>query len=84
MSNDVFTATDVQALIAIAETAPIPGGAKMAVARSELYQRFVKFYEGVTAAVESPKLRKSRSKSTDQTPPADTGAGSNDAEDLTK
>lgn len=61
MTETVFSASDANALVQIAQEAPIPGGARMAQARAELYQRFLKWYEGVTTPdVPAPKPRKPR------------------------
>lgn len=57
-----FTRQDVDSLISIAQDAPIPGGARMAVARQELYQRFLKWFEEQKPA--APKTtRKGRQES---------------------
>ena len=63
-----FTRQDAEALISIAQDAPIPGGARMAVARSELYQRFLKWYEQVSKAAPAPKQRKARQETPASTP----------------
>jgi hypothetical protein len=81
MSNQ-FTLEDARNLIAIAQEAPIPGGARMAVARTELYQRFEQFFNDASHVPEPPKTRKQRERKGQDPQPSDTLMG--DAEDLTK
>lgn len=50
--TEVFSKQDAVELLAIAQEAPIPGGARMAVARQELYNRFAIFFESATAVPE--------------------------------
>lgn len=56
VSNE-FTKSDAESLITIAQEAPIPGGARQAQLRSELYQRFVKFYEKTTTVPRSMRKK---------------------------
>lgn len=48
MAPTPFTKQDALDLITIAQEAPIPGGARQAVARQEHYQRFLTWYDEVT------------------------------------
>lgn len=86
MSEVEFSTQDAQNLVALAENAPLRN-LKEAEQVSKLLTRFVAWHAKVTAPVPADvpeaKTRKPRSKP-DQTPPADAGAGSKDAEDLTK
>lgn len=50
--EQTFSKQDAVELIAIAQEAPIPGGARQAVARQELYQRFANWYEAATAVTD--------------------------------
>lgn len=80
MSNAGFTLEEARSLVAIAEEAPIPGGARMAVARGQLYQRFLAFYESATTAPESESPEPESPKPRKRKVPESIA----DAEDLTK
>lgn len=58
--QEQFTQADAESLISIAQDAPIPGGARQAAARSDLYQRFLGYYAGSVKPAPVPRPRKQR------------------------
>lgn len=58
-ASQEFTKEDAESLISVAQDAPIPGGARQAAARADLYQRFVRFYERATKPAPVSRPRKS-------------------------
>lgn len=74
MPHEDFSKADAESLISIAQDAPIPGGARQAALRSELYQRFARFYEKAVKPAPAPRGR----------PRKEVSAPPVAAEDLTK
>lgn len=83
-----FSQADAQALLNIAQDAPIPGGQREAVYRTQLYQRFVAFFEKNTKPDEAPAVlppkRRGRPAAASTTEAPSAPVADVSAEDVTK